>query len=69
MYVCQLLSVDGNTVVEKLIAYLSEDGGHFEMPSPKIRPDQFILRRPGEGDRLIHVHATSHKAAYFKFRK
>jgi hypothetical protein len=39
------------------------------MPEPKIRPGGFILKCPGEEDRLINVHATSHKAAYFKFQK
>jgi hypothetical protein len=38
------------------------------MPEPKIRPGSFILKCPGEADRLIHVHATSHKAAHFKYR-
>jgi hypothetical protein len=61
--------IDGTTISEKIAAFFIDDGGHFEMPDPKIRPDHFILRRPGEEDRLIHVHATSHKAAYFKFKK
>jgi hypothetical protein len=71
MYVCQLLTLDGKTIAEKISTYLSDDkdGGYFDMPNPKIRPGQYILRCLGEADRPIDVHATSHKAAHFRFTK
>jgi hypothetical protein len=53
--------------VEILVEVLDTTGGHFKMPSPKIRPGGFILHQPDMPDRMIEVYATSHKAAYFRF--